>query len=144
MKLQRGHRSAVQVVAISAVLLLTIAYASLSSQDSPSNDLVSDIPAASRRRRLLLLYNNESTENSGCDHPMNKTDNESTENSGCDHPMSKADSCEYVKEHCSDNVELVNYLSLVACCMANVKASRPSYNGGNDSFVTMSMYDCRS
>lgn len=120
MKLERGYRSAVQVAAMSAVLLLMITFASFSSEGTPSNDLVGGLQAASGRRRLL--HHNESTDNSDC--------NESPENPDCDDPMHKTNSCEYVNETCSDNVNLVNYLSLIACYMPQAKASRPSNTGG--------------
>ena len=124
MKMERGYRSAVQVAAMSAVLLLMITFASFSSKGPPSNDLVSGLQAASGRRRLLLLRDNQSTDNPAC--------NESQENPDCDDPMHKTNSCVYVNESCSDDVNLVNYLFLIACYMPQAKASRPSITWGEN------------
>lgn len=112
MKLYRETRSSVRVAAMSAALLLMLLYASFSSKGTRPNDSLSGLSDALGRRRLLQ-HNNESEENLHCDHPMDKNN-----------------SCEYVKANCSDDVNLVNYLSLIACDMSRVKASRPSHIWG--------------
>lgn len=101
-----ARRTAVRMVAVSATLLLMTIYASVSSEDTQSNDLVRGLRVDSGRRRLL--HNNESLENPDCARPMHQ-----------------ANSCQYVREYCSGDVELVNYLSLIACQMPQAKARHP-------------------
>lgn len=103
------HKAIVRIVSTSAALLLLVVCGSLVSREAKSG-----YPVLEQEQRnwgpqigRKLLESN----GSGADNPY------------CHHPMHQNNSCHYVKDFCSDDVALVNYLAIVACSMPGVKVS---------------------
>ena len=100
----------VRIVSVSAALLLMVVHAGIVSIEAKSSYPVLEQKERSwepRFGRRKLLESNDSD----ADNPY------------CHKPMHQNDSCKYVKDYCSDDVALANYLAIVACNMPGVKVS---------------------
>ena len=106
---RRRHKTVVQIVSLSVALLLMVLYASVVTREAkPSYPVLEQ-----RQRNLGLHFGRKLLDSNDSD----------VDNPYCHNPMQKTNSCQYVKEYCSDDVALINYLEMVACNMARVKVS---------------------
>ena len=50
-------------------------------------------------------------------------DQDDVDNANCSQPFARNDSCQFVLANCSKDVQLINYLAIVACHLSAVKVS---------------------
>lgn len=110
----RRRRDSVRAISIGVAFLFVLAYTYMKNEGRES--VVPPPPQSITGRKLLGFgYSSDpSCLNDG-------SDGGDEDNANCSHPLHQEDSCQFVKDHCGDDVSLFDYLSFIACSVRHVK-----------------------
>ena len=122
----QGRKTVVRVSSACTALLVILIYATYSANHSTSRALAPDgshhQTGVFYKRHLLddngggVLIGEESR---SCNNNGGSVDN-----ANCSKPLHHNDSCQFVRDQCSDDVALFNYLLYVVCYLPSVKVHK--------------------